>query len=88
MPRSTEFAPALSEAQGVNVASLHANGLVDHIVDERDDAAGEAKAFCLRMGAAIEYELSTLAGASIDDLLIGRTTKYRDLGPRLAATTD
>lgn len=87
MHRSTEFAPALSEAQGVNAASLHANGLVDHLVDERDDAAEEAKAFCLRMGAAIEYELSSLAGESIDILLARRTTKYRDLGPRLAAPT-
>ncbi len=37
--RSTDFAPAMSEAQGVNVASLYANGLVEHIVDERPDAA-------------------------------------------------
>ncbi|MBE0010867.1 MULTISPECIES: carboxyl transferase domain-containing protein [unclassified Arthrobacter] len=88
MHRSTEFAPALSEAQGVNVAALHANGLVDHIVDERDDAAEEARAFCLRLGAAIEYELAALAGTPMDDLLVRRTAKYRDLGPRLATAAE
>ena len=78
--RSTEFAPAMSEAQGVNVASLYANGIVDHIVDERDDAAEEAKAFCRRMGAAIEYELSTLAAMPAEERLPRRTHKYRNLG--------
>jgi acetyl-CoA carboxylase alpha subunit len=58
--RSTDFAPAMSESQGVHIASLSANGLVEHVVDERPDAALEAKAFCQRMGQAIEYELATL----------------------------
>ncbi|MDQ0755134.1 carboxyl transferase domain-containing protein [Arthrobacter sp. B3I4] len=78
--RSTEFAPAMSAAQGVNVAALHANGLVDHIIDERPDAALEAKAFCQRMGQAIEYELSLVAAAGLDELLPRRLEKYRNLG--------
>jgi acetyl-CoA carboxylase carboxyl transferase beta subunit len=81
--RSTDFAPAMSESQGVNVASLHANGLVEHIVDERPDAALEAKAFCQRMGQAIEYELATLSNAGITELLPQRLAKYRDLGGNL-----
>ncbi|QDY90092.1 acetyl-CoA carboxyl transferase [Arthrobacter sp. UKPF54-2] len=80
--RSTEFAPAMSAAQGVNVASLHANGLIDHIVDERPDAAAEARAFCRRMGAAIEYELSLVAADGIRNLLPRRLEKYRNLGGR------
>lgn len=83
--RNTDFAPAMSEAQGVNVASLHANGLVEHIVDERPDAADEAQAFCRRLGRAIEYELATLASAGVNELLPRRLAKYRNLGSVLGA---
>jgi acyl-CoA carboxylase subunit beta len=78
--RSTEFAPEMSAAQGVHVASLYDNGIVDHVVDERTDAAQEAKAFCRRMASAIEYELSTLSGLPIERLLAKRIGKYRELG--------
>ena len=84
--RNTDFAPAMSEAQGVNVASLQANGLVDHIVDERPDAAEEAQAFCRRLGRAIEYELATLSSTGVDELLPRRLAKYRNLGSILATT--
>ena len=80
--RSTEFAPAMSAAQGVKVAALYANGIVDHIVDERSNAAQEAKAFCRRMALAIEYELSSLSAVSIDVLLPRRISKYRVMGQR------
>lgn len=82
--RSTGFAAAMSEAQGVNVASLHANGLVDHIVDECPNAADEALAFCSRLGRAIEYELATLSTAGVNELLPLRLAKYRNLGSVLA----
>lgn len=78
--RTTEFAPGMSAAQGINVASLYANGVVDHVVDERDDAAYEAKAFCQRVGAAIEYELSSLSGAAATELVDRRIRKYGKLG--------
>lgn len=82
--RSTGFAAAMSEAQGVNVSSLHANGLVEHIVDERPNAADEALAFCSRLGRAIEYELAALSKAGVDELLPRRLAKYRNLGSVLA----
>ncbi|KGJ72602.1 acetyl-CoA carboxyl transferase [Cryobacterium roopkundense] len=78
--RSTEFAPAMSEAQGVNVASLYANGIVDHIVDERPDAAEEGRAFCERLAGAIEYELSELAAVPVEELLPRRVARYHSLG--------
>ncbi|WP_165069474.1 carboxyl transferase domain-containing protein [Marisediminicola senii] len=81
--RTTEFAAQMSEAQGVHVAALYANRIVDHIVDERDDAATEARAFSERMGAAIEYELAAVAGTPIETLLRERVTRYRSLGPAL-----
>ncbi|HJV99010.1 MAG TPA: carboxyl transferase domain-containing protein [Arthrobacter sp.] len=77
--RTTEFAPQMADAQGVNVASLYANGLVDHIVDERDDASLEPREFCARMARAIEYELGTLAGVPVAELLAARARKYREL---------
>lgn len=78
--RSTEFAPAMSEAQGVNVAALYANGIVDHIVDERPDAAEEGRAFCRRLAGAIEYELSALAAVPVEELLPLRVARYHSLG--------
>lgn len=78
--RTPDFAPAISEAQGVNVASLYANGLVEHIVDERPDAALEGKAFCQRMGEAIEYELASLSPVGIGELLAHRLAKYHRMG--------
>nr|WP_035780847.1 carboxyl transferase domain-containing protein [Arthrobacter sp. H14] len=78
--RSTEFAPAMSAAQGVNVAAMYANGIVDHVVDERDDAADEPRAFCQRMSAAIEYELSALSARPTEELLPTRVRKYKQLG--------
>ncbi len=78
--RSIDFAAAMADAQGVNVASLYANGLVDHVVDERPDASLEGKAFCERMGQAIEYELGILRTAPIQELLPLRLAKYRNLG--------
>jgi acetyl-CoA carboxylase carboxyl transferase subunit beta len=88
--RSTDFAPAMAEAQGVHVAALYANGLVEHIVDERgdaghSDAALEARAFCRRLGQAIEYELATLSSVAINELLPRRLEKYRNLGGLSAA---
>jgi acetyl-CoA carboxylase carboxyl transferase subunit beta len=78
--RTTAHAPAMAQAQGVNVASLYANGLVDHIVDERDDASLEPQEFCQRMALAIEYELGSVAGIPVPELVAARSAKYRSLG--------
>lgn len=78
--RTTDFAPQMADDQGVNVAALYANGLVDHIVDERDDASLEPKEFCARMARAIEYELGILTGVPVADLLAARSRKFRELG--------
>ena len=78
--RTTDFAPQMADAQGVNVAALYANGLVDHIVDERNDASLEPREFCVRMARAIEYELGNLAGVPVSNLLAARSTKFRELG--------
>ncbi len=80
--RTTEFAPAMAQAQGVNVAALYANGLVDHIVDERGDASLEPRQFCSRMAKAIEYELASVAGVPVPELVAARAAKFASLGSR------
>ncbi|MHC6591434.1 carboxyl transferase domain-containing protein [Arthrobacter sp. C152] len=81
--RTTAFAPAMAQAQGVNVASLYANGLVDHIVDERGDASLEPRDFCTRMAGAIEYELAAVARVPVPGLVAARARKFGNLGSRL-----
>lgn len=80
--RTTAFAPAMAQAQGVNVSALHANGLVDHIVDERGDASLEPREFCTRMARAIEYELGAVASTPVPDLVAARARKFATLGAR------
>lgn len=78
--RTIDFAAQMSRAQGVNVRVLYANGLIDHIVDERNDASLEPREFCIRMGNAIEYELWSLKGATTSELLATRKRKFDHLG--------
>jgi acetyl-CoA carboxylase carboxyl transferase subunit beta len=78
--RTTAFAPAMAQAQGVNVAALYANGLVDHMVDERDDASLEPREFCTRMARAIEFELGSVAGVPVPELVAARARKFASLG--------
>lgn len=84
--RTPDFAAAMAAAQGVNVAGLHATGLVEHVVEERGsadgtgDAALEQREFCRRMARAIEYELGTLTSRPVERLLADRFRKYRVLG--------
>ncbi|WP_457947583.1 carboxyl transferase domain-containing protein [Pseudarthrobacter sp. alpha12b] len=78
--RTTAFAPAMAQAQGVNVAALYASGLVDHIVDERGDASLEPREFCTRMARAIEYELGVVAGVPVPELVAARARKFATLG--------
>jgi acetyl-CoA carboxylase carboxyl transferase subunit beta len=75
--RTVDRAPEMAEAQGVKVAALMARGVVDHVVDERPDAAEEGRAFCERMATAIEYELARVRTLPAADRLERRAGKYR-----------
>jgi len=61
--RDTEHAPEMARAQKVRALDLFAVGVVDRIVEELPDAADEAEAFCRRLGAVLEHELSALFGS-------------------------
>lgn len=78
--RTAEFAPQIAAEQGVEVASLKRIGLLDHIVDERPDAAVEPREFCARMATAIEYELALACATPADQRLDKRRAKFRLLG--------
>ncbi len=58
--RSTEKAPEMARAQGVRSTDLFDRGTVDRIVAEHPDAADEPEAFCRRVGAVLEHELTQL----------------------------
>ena len=58
----------------------HAAGLIDHIVDERPDAAAEPREFCARMGRAIEYELGRARAIPDAERLHLRRMKFARLG--------
>ncbi|CAN5163632.1 carboxyl transferase domain-containing protein [soil metagenome] len=58
--RDLDHAPEMARQQHVRAIDLHRLGVVDRIVAERPDAADEAEAFCQRVGAVLEHELSTL----------------------------
>lgn len=61
--RDTDHAPEMARAQKVRALDLRAVGVVDRIVAELPDAADEAEAFCRRLGAVLEHELSALYGS-------------------------
>ncbi len=58
--RDLDHAPEMARRQRVRAIDLFELGVVDRIVVERPDAADEAEAFCQRVGAVLEHELSTL----------------------------
>ena len=58
--RDTDHAPEMARAQHVRALDLRARGIVDRIVAEKPDAADEPEAFCRRVGAVLEHELSHL----------------------------
>jgi acetyl-CoA carboxylase carboxyl transferase subunit beta len=58
-----EHAAELAARQRVRAADLAAIGVVDRIVPELPDAADEPEAFCRRIGAVLEAELTALLAA-------------------------
>lgn len=78
--RTVDKAPQLAAEQGVRSVELRANGIVDRIIAEHDDAADEPEAFCRRLGAALEHELTALMHRDPAERLQARHDRYRQLG--------
>lgn len=78
--RDTSHAPELSAAQGIRSADLLRNGIVDIIVDERNDAADEPLAFTARLSATVAGELHRLRTMPEAERLGLRLHRYRQIG--------
>ena len=78
--RDTEHAADMARAQGIGAVELAEQGIVDLVVAEKPDAADEREAFCVRVGAALEWELRTLAQLAPPQRLAHRHARYRMLG--------
>ncbi|MEV0146001.1 MULTISPECIES: carboxyl transferase domain-containing protein [unclassified Nonomuraea] len=78
--RSVDFAPEIAQAQGVRATDLRRSGIVDRVIPERPDAAYEHRAFCERVGRALEHEIAVLLRQPAGDRLAGRLSRYRHLG--------
>ncbi|MBN6054374.1 acetyl-CoA carboxylase carboxyltransferase subunit alpha/beta [Nonomuraea sp. RK-328] len=78
--RSVDFAPEIAQAQGVRATDLRRAGIVDRVIPERPDAAYEHRAFCERVGLALEHEIAGLLGQPVEDRLATRLARYRNLG--------
>jgi acetyl-CoA carboxylase beta subunit/acetyl-CoA carboxylase alpha subunit len=74
--RDTEHAPEMARAQRIRAVDLATVGIVDQIIAEHPDAADEAEAFCLRVGAVLEYELSALVHADLRSLVAVRSLRF------------
>ncbi|MCZ4498687.1 MAG: acetyl-CoA carboxyl transferase [Marmoricola sp.] len=74
--RDTEHAPEMARAQRIRALDLQESGVVDRIVPELPDAADEAQAFCLRVGAVLEQELGALLGADVPALVAKRSYRF------------
>ncbi|MFI6595424.1 carboxyl transferase domain-containing protein [Nonomuraea sp. NPDC050536] len=78
--RSVDFAPEIAQVQGVRATDLRRNGIVDRVIPELPDAAYEPEAFCVRVGRALEYELTGLLTEPSSARAATRTSRYRALG--------
>ncbi|MFD5180919.1 carboxyl transferase domain-containing protein [Nocardia sp. NPDC058379] len=78
--RDTAHAAELAAAQGIRAIDLHADGVVDRIVDEHPDAADEPVAFARRMVLAVTEELAALRATPTAELRVLRQARYRRIG--------
>ena len=78
--RDTDHGAEMAEHQGISASALHRHGVVDHLVDERPDAALEPAEFSRRLAAAIAWELASLRSQPRQAMLARRLTKYHRLG--------
>lgn len=74
--RDTDHAPEMARAQRIRAVDLREAGVVDRIIAEHPDAADEAEAFCLRVGAVLEQELAALFHADLPALRATRAGRF------------
>lgn len=75
--RDPSRAGEMAEALGMAATDLLADGIVDAIIPEYDDAAGEPIEFCRRTGAHIAAAIGALAAMGDEERLAQRIARYR-----------
>jgi acetyl-CoA carboxylase carboxyl transferase subunit beta len=80
--RDTAHAAELAAAQGIRSADLLASGIVDAVVPEHPDAAGEPVEFSARLSVAIATELHALRDVPDAERMAARLQRYRRIGLR------
>jgi acetyl-CoA carboxylase carboxyl transferase subunit beta len=83
----TGQAADMAAKQGVRSADLLAHGVVDRVIPEYPDAADEPAQFCLRVGAALCYELAALDSAETTRRLADRAQRFDRIGQHGPALT-
>lgn len=78
--RSVEQAPQMARAQRIGVDSLCGFGLIDHVVQEPEDAAVQPREFAARLCFAIAAEVSLARVIPEDQRLSRRQQKFQNLG--------
>jgi acetyl-CoA carboxylase carboxyl transferase subunit beta len=73
-------APEMAAGQRVRSLDLFRQGVVDHVVPERPDAADEPEAFCRRMGEVLQATLLEVLAQDPVARLAARRARYRQLG--------
>jgi acetyl-CoA carboxylase carboxyl transferase subunit beta len=76
----TGQAADMAAKQGVRSADLLAHGVVDRVIPEYPDAADEPEQFCLRVGAALRYELAAMDSAETTRRLADRAQRFDRIG--------
>ncbi|SEH48573.1 acetyl-CoA carboxylase carboxyl transferase subunit beta [Mycolicibacterium rutilum] len=76
----TGHAPEMAERQGVKAADLYRDHIVDAVIPECPDAAAEPRAFCVRVGAAVQSALAGLASCPPDERRAARTRRFDRIG--------
>ncbi len=80
MYRDTAHAPQLAQEQGIRSADLLANGIVDVVVPEPEDAASDADTFAADLANALAHALRFVMSQPRSERLQRRHSRYRTLG--------
>ncbi|MGP4996007.1 hypothetical protein [Glutamicibacter ardleyensis] len=78
--RSVDFAAQMACSQRIGVDSLCQFGLIDHVVQEFEQAAAHPRSFGQRLSAAIAAEISLARVITEADRIDRRQQKFQNLG--------
>ena len=78
--RDVHHAAEMARAQGVRSSELLANGIVDRVIPEPEDAAADPEAFCATLADELGHALLEVMALKRRDRLARRRARYRGIG--------